>query len=206
MPVGDDLESDPRGAQRLARQPRGQQALGGVGQRVKPSRFGRSSTPVPPSASSTARLAAQPVPRVNREPNSRPAIVSSNQPARTAISTRSRAPSTSGICQDDLGSTVESARPRDAPVGVAERAQQRCNGGVLVHLHTLVVDGDDHRATIDMNCSSFIAASPMNAVGISQDPIVAWQALKAVVCGITSQLRGVAQHHGAIAADASARS
>lgn len=76
MPVGDDLEFDPRGAQRLARQPRVQQALGGVGQRVKPSRFGRSSTPVPPSASSTAWLAAQPVPRVDREPNSRPAIVS----------------------------------------------------------------------------------------------------------------------------------
>jgi hypothetical protein len=59
-----------------------------------PSRFGRSRTPVPPSAStrriatvvssvpdatsassSTARLAAPPMPRVNREPNSRPAIV-----------------------------------------------------------------------------------------------------------------------------------
>ncbi len=57
--VGDDLEFDPRGAQRLARQPRVQQALGGVRQRVMGSRFGGSSTPVPPSASSTARLAAQ---------------------------------------------------------------------------------------------------------------------------------------------------
>ncbi len=75
--------------------PRGQHALGGVGQRVMPSRFGRSKPPVPPSASTrriatvvssvpdatsassrTARLAAQPVPRVNREPNCRPAIVS----------------------------------------------------------------------------------------------------------------------------------
>ncbi len=65
-----------RGAQRLARQPRGQQALGGVRQRVMGSRFGGSSTPVPPSASSTAMLAAQPGPRVNREPNSRLEIVS----------------------------------------------------------------------------------------------------------------------------------
>lgn len=160
VPVGDDVEFDPRGAQRLAHQPRGQQTLGGVGQRVMPSRFDRSKPPMPPSASmrriatlvsslpdatsassSTARLAAQPVPRVNREPNCRPVIVSfeSASPHRH-LYTQSRHRQ-AVIAKMIWEAQSSSARPRDAPVGVAERVQRGCNGGVLIHLHTLVVEG-----------------------------------------------------------------
>src|SRR6267378_3510850 len=72
------------------------------GNGVMPSRFSRSSTPVPPSAStrriatvvssvpdamsassSTARFAAPPVPMISREPNSRPAMVSLESPVAT---------------------------------------------------------------------------------------------------------------------------
>ena len=99
--VGDHLERDPVGAQRLAGQLRGEHSIGGAarargaGSGVLPSRLSRSSTPVPPTAS-TRRIAtviqlgarrdqclraprdsfAPPVRMISREVNSRPAIVS----------------------------------------------------------------------------------------------------------------------------------
>ena len=60
--VGDHLKLDPVGAQRLAGQLRGEHSIGGAarargaGSGVLPSRLSRSSTPVPPTAS-TRRIA-----------------------------------------------------------------------------------------------------------------------------------------------------
>src|SRR6185369_5799042 len=135
------------------------------GNGVMPSRCSRSSTPVPPSAStrriatvvssvpeatsacsSTARLAAPPVPRINRDPNSRPAIVSF---CSSTLHRRHHLHSCP-VGQRSLPLRAGQHRPvhgnRDPPVGESHRLQQRRDRRVVGDLDRLVVHRDFHFA------------------------------------------------------------
>src|SRR6478736_4016894 len=128
------------------------------------NRFSRPSTPVPPSAStrriatvvssvpdaisassSTARFDAPPVPRISREPNSRPAIVSFD----SATLHRRNHFQPCAIGQRGLPQRPRQHRPihshGNAFLRKSEALDQCGDRGLVVHLDVLVVDYDLHR-------------------------------------------------------------
>src|SRR6476620_11368299 len=141
------------------------------GSGLMPSRFSRSRTPVPLSAStrriatvvssvpdamsacsSTLRFAAPPVPMISREPNSRPAIVSLDidEPFARRVSNSATLhrhhhfhPRT--VAQRGFPFRSGQHRPvdrdRDALLRKAKAFQQRRDGRLLIDLNGLVVDG-----------------------------------------------------------------
>jgi hypothetical protein len=65
----------------------------------------------------------------------------------TAVSTSSRAPSESFVCQPDRGSKVRFNATATPRAGVAERSKQQRNRDVTANPHTPAVDDDDHRTS-----------------------------------------------------------
>src|SRR5215207_5210590 len=147
-----------------------------LGSGVMPRRFSRSSTPVRPStstrriatvvssvpdatsaSSSTARFAAPPVPRISREPNSRPAIVSFDSPVAPLLPSEPLSATLHrrhhfhphAVGQRGLPFRSGQHRPvdrdRDALLAKAKAFQQRGDGRLFVHLDGFVVDCHFHR-------------------------------------------------------------
>src|ERR1700749_615374 len=133
------------------------------GSGVMPSRLNRSSMPVPPSASTrriatavssvpeatsasstTARLAAPPVPMISRDAKLRPAIVSFES---APLHRRHHLE----LCT--IGKRCGPSRSRqyrlvdghrNTAIGIAERPQQRRYGRLVIDLEPLRVDNDHH--------------------------------------------------------------
>src|SRR6476620_3700900 len=139
------------------------------------NRFSRPSTPVRPSAStrriatvvssvpdainassSTARFDAPPVPRISREPNSRPAIVSFDvdEPLARRASISATLHRRNHFQPCAIGQRGLPQRPRqhrpihshgNAFLRKSEALDQCGDRGLVVHLDILVVDYDLHR-------------------------------------------------------------